>query len=38
VPQCSDGIDNDGDTLTDFPSDPGCLSAIDNDETDPPAP
>lgn len=35
---CEDGIDNDGDGQTDFPNDPGCLAAIDNDETDPPAP
>jgi len=36
APQCSDGIDNDGDGLTDFggaPSnDPGCLSSGDNTE------
>ncbi len=38
VAQCSDGIDNDGDGLTDFPNDPGCTDANDNDETDPPAP
>ncbi|MGJ8687002.1 MAG: hypothetical protein ACSHWQ_05955, partial [Spongiibacteraceae bacterium] len=31
---CADGQDNDGDTLTDFPADPGCDSASDNDETD----
>jgi len=31
--QCSDGIDNDGDGLIDFPSDPGCTSGGDNDET-----
>ncbi len=30
--QCSDGIDNDGDGLTDFPADPGCADANDNDE------
>jgi hypothetical protein len=36
--QCADGRDNDGDTLTDFPADPGCASAQDNDETDPPPP
>jgi len=29
---CSDGADNDGDGLTDFPSDPGCNSANDDDE------
>ena len=33
-PQCSDGMDNDGDGLTDFPNDPGCTSLQDNDETD----
>jgi len=37
TPQCSDGIDNDGDGLTDYPADPGCSSALDPDETDPPA-
>jgi Putative Ig domain len=26
-PSCADGIDNDGDGLIDFPSDPGCWSA-----------
>jgi large repetitive protein len=34
VPQCSDGIDNDGDGLIDYPEDPGCLSPLDDDETD----
>lgn len=29
---CSDGIDNDGDGLIDFPADPGCTDAQDNDE------
>lgn len=29
---CSDGRDNDGDGLTDFPLDPGCQSAQDDDE------
>ena len=33
-PQCSDGLDNDGDGLIDFPDDPGCTDASDNDETD----
>ncbi|MGQ0697292.1 MAG: outer membrane beta-barrel protein, partial [Panacagrimonas sp.] len=33
---CSDGLDNDVDGLTDFPADPGCSSADDEDETDPP--
>lgn len=32
--QCSDGIDNDGDTKIDYPNDPGCDSFSDNDETD----
>lgn len=35
-PACSDGADNDGDGLIDFPADPGCTSADDDDETDPP--
>ena len=30
--QCSDGVDNDGDTFIDFPNDPGCSSATDNSE------
>lgn len=34
-PVCSDGLDNDGDGLIDFPSDKGCISADDGDETDP---
>ncbi|MFA6486673.1 MAG: hypothetical protein WCT40_04930, partial [Candidatus Magasanikbacteria bacterium] len=29
---CSDGNDNDGDGLIDFPADPGCISAKDTDE------
>ncbi len=32
-PQCSDGIDNDGNGLTDFPNDPGCTSASDPTES-----
>ncbi|BBL76354.1 glycoside hydrolase family 5 protein [Methylomagnum ishizawai] len=32
---CEDGLDNDGDGLTDYPGDPGCGSATDNDETNP---
>lgn len=35
VYQCSDGIDNDQDSLIDYPNDPGCESTTDNDETDP---
>jgi hypothetical protein len=33
---CSDGLDNDGDGVADFPNDPGCEAADDDDETDPP--
>jgi hypothetical protein len=33
--ECSDGIDNDFDGQVDFPNDPGCESASDDDETDP---
>ena len=32
--QCNDTIDNDGDGKIDYPSDPGCSSAEDNDESD----
>ena len=32
---CADGIDNDEDGKTDYPNDPGCENAQDNDETDP---
>jgi len=31
-PECSDGLDNDGDGVKDFPDDPGCDDADDNDE------
>lgn len=31
-PACSDGIDNDGDGYTDYPNDPGCWGAQDDDE------
>lgn len=32
---CNDGVDNDGDTLTDFDNlDPGCVMRLDNDEYD----
>lgn len=34
VYQCSDNIDNDLDGLVDYPSDLGCISANDNNETD----
>ncbi len=30
--QCNDGYDNDGDGRVDYPNDPGCSSAYDNDE------
>ncbi len=33
-PQCSDGMDNDNDGLIDFPTDPGCESPEDDDESD----
>lgn len=36
-PQCSDGIDNDSDGKIDYPNDPGCYSADDDDERDMPA-
>ena len=32
---CSDGLDNDRDGQIDFPDDPGCVDAEDDDETDP---
>ena len=31
-PQCSDGIDNDGDDLIDYPEDLGCVDPFDNNE------
>lgn len=37
-PQCSDKKDNDGDTLIDYPDDPGCASAADDNEKDDPPP
>ncbi|MEA2193725.1 MAG: hypothetical protein QOG42_159 [Solirubrobacteraceae bacterium] len=33
-PQCSDGVDNDGDGKIDFGNDPGCSSASDDSEAD----
>jgi len=33
-PACSDGIDNDGDGLVDYPMDPGCSSPTDDSELD----
>ena len=35
-PACNDLRDNDADGLIDFPEEPGCLAAGDDDETDPP--
>jgi hypothetical protein len=32
--QCSDGIDNDGDGIIDFPNEPGCETPLDHDESD----
>lgn len=32
---CSNGEDDDGDGLIDYPSDPGCISAVDNSEDNP---
>jgi hypothetical protein len=31
-PQCSDGIDNNGNGLIDYPADPGCYAPVDNTE------
>lgn len=31
---CNDGVDDDGDGKPDYPTDPGCLSATDDDESD----
>jgi hypothetical protein len=31
---CQDGVDDDGDGKNDYPDDPGCGSATDDDETD----
>jgi len=36
-PECSDGLDNDGDGLVDFPADCGCTDAADNSEAPNPA-
>lgn len=37
--QCADGADNDNDGKIDYPADPGCASASDDNEVDePPAP
>ena len=34
TPECNDTLDNDADTLVDYPTDPGCTSELDDDETD----
>lgn len=33
TPECSDGVNNDGDAWTDYPSDPGCTSIADTTES-----
>jgi hypothetical protein len=33
-PQCSNGIDDDGDGRVDYPADPGCFASNDDDETE----
>lgn len=33
-PACSDGLDNDGDGVVDFPADPGCFAPNDDTEQD----
>jgi hypothetical protein len=35
---CNDGLDNDGDSLIDYPADPGCANKGDNDESNQPPP
>ena len=35
---CADGIDNDGDGLSDYPNDPGCEESDDDDESNEPPP
>lgn len=37
-PECSDEVDNDGDSLTDFPTDPDCESLADDSESTPAVP
>src|SRR5688572_22086371 len=36
TPLCMDGIDNDEDTLADYPADPGCDSELDATENNAP--
>ncbi len=38
VPRCADGTDDDGDGKIDWPADPGCAEARDDDEADPSTP
>src|SRR3989344_4398505 len=38
APQCSDGINNDTDSFTDYPNDPGCTAVDDPTEDPNPAP
>ena len=38
LPACSDSMDNDEDELIDYPLDPGCTHAEDDDEADPELP
>jgi hypothetical protein len=37
IPACEDGLDNDGDGLTDWPDDPGCYDSFDTHEYNAPA-
>jgi hypothetical protein len=37
TPQCTDGIDNDGDGKTDYPTDFGCATPLDENESNAPA-
>lgn len=38
LPQCSNGLDDDGDGQVDYPADPGCSSPTDTSESPDPAP
>ena len=38
APACSNGVDDDGDGLVDYPADPGCSSPMDTSEHDPALP
>jgi hypothetical protein len=38
VVACGDGLDDDGDGLSDYPDDPGCAAVTDDTETDPSLP